>query len=132
MNRPLSLKVMVLLAFIQGVAGLLRAYNWMQIGVDLFGQGILLLPFIGVVAFIHGLFIWVVVLLYVLFAFGALLGRSWAWWSCLTAVTANLFFALSALVRGASLTEVIAWSVIPVILTFYLFSKMGRDALKIG
>ena len=40
----------------------------MQVGVDLFGQGLLLLPFIGVVAVMRGLLIAVVALLYVLFA----------------------------------------------------------------
>ena len=130
MRRPVSLKIMMLLALVQGLAGLLRGFNWIQIGVDLFGKGILLLPLIGTLAMMHGLFIWGVALLYVSFVLGALLGSRWAWWSCLIAVAVNLFLALSALVQGASLTELIAWSVIPAILIFYLFSQMGRDALK--
>jgi len=130
MRRPVSLKIMMLLALVQGLAGLLRGFNWIQIGVDLFGKGILLLPLIGTLAMMHGLFIWGVALLYVSFVLGALLGSRWAWWSCLIAVAVNLFLALSAFVQGASLTELIAWSVIPAILIFYLFSQMGRDALK--
>ena len=121
---------MMLLALVQGIAGLLRGFNWIQIGVDLFGKGILLLPLIGTMAMMHGLFIWVVALLYVFFVLGALQGSRWAWWSCLIAVAVNLLLALSALVQGAPLTEFIAWSVIPAILIFYLFSQMGRDALK--
>ena len=130
MRRPLSLKIIILLALAQGIASLLRGFNWMQIGVHLFGQGILLLPLVGTFSIMHGLFIWGVALLYVLFVLGALLGSRWAWWSCLIAVVINLFLALSAFVQGASLTELIAWSVIPAILLFYLFSQMGRDALK--
>jgi len=130
MRRPVSLNIMMLLALVQGLAGLLRGFNWIQIGVDLFGKGILLLPLIGSLAMMHGLFIWGVALLYGLFVLGALLGSRWAWWACLVAVAVNLFLALSAFVQGASLTELIAWSVIPAILIFYLFSQMGRDALK--
>ena len=130
MRPPVSLKIIMLMALAQGLAGLLRGFNWIQIGVDLFGKGILLLPLIGTLAMMHGLFIWVVALLYVSFILGALLGSRWAWWSCLIAVAVNLFLALSAFVQGASLTELIAWSVIPAILIFYLFSQMGRDALK--
>jgi hypothetical protein len=129
MKRLLSLKIMALLALVQGVFGLLRAYNWVQIGTNLFGQGLLLLPFIGAVAVMRGLFISVVALLYVLFVIGALLGRSWAW-SCLTAVTINLLLVLGALARGAPVIEAVAWSVIPVILLFYLLSQLGRDTLR--
>jgi hypothetical protein len=120
----------MLLALVQGLAGLLRGFNWIQIGVDLFGRGILLLPLVGTMAIMHGLFIWVVALLYAFFVLGALQGSRWAWWACLIAVVVNLLLALSALVQGASLTELIAWSVIPAILIFYLFSQLGRDALK--
>jgi Ca2+/Na+ antiporter len=130
MRRPVSLKIIMLLALVQGLAGLLRGFNWIQIGVDLFGKGILLLPLIGTMAMMHGLFIWVVALLYVSFVLGALQGSRWAWWSCLIAAVVNLLLALSAFVQGASLTELIAWSVIPAILIFYLFSQMGQDALK--
>jgi hypothetical protein len=130
MRRPVSLKIMMLLALVQGLAGLLRGFNWIHFGVDLFGQGILLLPLVGTVAIMRGLFIWVVASLYVLFVLGALVRSSWAWWSCLIAAVVNLLLALSAFVQGASLTELIAWSVIPAILIFYLFSQMGQDALK--
>ena len=130
MRRPVSLKIIMLLALVQGLAGLLRGFNWIQVGVDLFGKGILLLPLLGGMAMMRGLFVWGVVLLYVLFILGALLGSRWAWWSCFIAVTVNLLLTLSALVQGASLTEFIAWSVIPAILMYYLFSQIGRDALK--
>jgi hypothetical protein len=130
MRKSVSFKIILLLALLQGVFGLLRAYNWVQIGANLFGRGILLVPFVGAVAVMRGLFISVVALLYVLFVIGALLGSRWAWWSCLTAVVVNLMIVLSGLAEGAPVTEVVAWSVIPAILIFYFFSQMGRDALK--
>jgi hypothetical protein len=128
MSKSLSFKIIVLLALVQGVAGLLRGFNWVQVGVNLFGQGLLLLPFVGTVAVMRGLFIAVVAFLYVLFAIGGLLGRNWAWWPCLTAAIINLLVVLSALAQGASVVEAIAWSVIPVILLTYFISQ--RDAVE--
>jgi hypothetical protein len=130
MNRSLSFKVILFLAFLQGVFGLLRAYNWVQLGVDLFGQGILLLPIVGTVAVMRGLFISFVALLYVFSIMGALLAKGWAWWTCLTAVVLNLLLVLSGSAQGAPVLEAIAWSVIPVILLFYLFSGTKSSALR--
>ena len=48
MDRTLSLKIVGVLALVQGGLALLRAYNWVQIGSNLFGQGLLLLPVVGV------------------------------------------------------------------------------------
>ena len=124
-------KIILLLAFVQGIATLLRGFNWVRIGGDLFGQGILLLPVLGAMAVMRGLFIVAVALLYGLFVSGTLLGQGWAWWSCLTAVIINLLLVVAALAQGSALEEAIAWSIIPVILLFYLFSQTGRGALKI-
>jgi hypothetical protein len=81
-------------------------------------------------AVMRGMFVSAVALLYVLFVVGALLGKSWAKWFCFTAVIINLLLVLGGLIQGAFLLDVIAWSVIPVILLFYLFSETGRAALK--
>ena len=102
----------------------------MEVGIDLFGEGLLLLPFIGVVAVMRGLLIAVVALLYGLFAGGALLRRSWARWIGLAAAIVNLLLVLSLLTQEAPVAQAIAWSAIPVMLIVYLFSPTGRDALK--
>jgi hypothetical protein len=130
MGKSLTLKIMVALGVIQGVAGLLRGFNWVQFGSDIFRQGLFLLPMIGAVAVMRGVFIAGIALLFLLFVVGALLGKSWAWWICLTAVVVNLIIVLSALAQGGLVAEGIAWSVIPVILLFYLFSQTGREALR--
>lgn len=129
MGKSLCLKVIIVLALAQGIAGLLRAFNWVHVGVDLFGQGLVLLPFIGVIAVLRGLLIAVVALLYVLFAGGALLRFSWARWVGLAAAIVNLLMALSVLIQGAAAAQVIAWSVIPLSLIYFLPSLTGRDAL---
>ncbi|HEU4342237.1 MAG TPA: hypothetical protein VFU31_11750 [Candidatus Binatia bacterium] len=130
MGKSFSGKIILLLALVQAIAGLLRGFNWVQLGVDFLSQGLLLLPMIGAVAVMRGLFISAVALLYVLFVIGALLGRSWAWWACLPAAIVNLLLVLSVLAQGAPVAEAIVWSVIPVILLLYLFSQTGRAALK--
>ena len=130
MERLWSLKIMALLALVQGVFGLARAYNWVQIGGDLFRQGLLLLPFVGALAVMRGLFIFAVALLYVLFALGALLGRAWAWWPGLTAAIINLLLVLGAVAQGASPIAAIAWSVIPAILIIYFFSQKESHPLS--
>jgi len=130
MGKSLTLKIMVTLGVVQGVAGLLRGFNWVQIGSDIFRQGLFLMPMIGAVAVMRGVFVAGVALLFFLFVVGALLGKSWAWWICLTAVIVNLIVVLSALAQGGLVVEGIAWSVIPIILLVYLFSQTGREALK--
>ena len=130
MNRSLSFKIILFLAFLQGVFGLLRAYDWVQFGVDLFGRGTLLLPSVGAIAVMSGLIISVVALLYLLSVFGALLEKPWAWWTGLTAVVLNLLLVLPSLAQGAPVLEVLAGSTIPVILLFYLFVPRRSHALR--
>jgi hypothetical protein len=45
-------------------------------------------------------------------------------------VIINLLLMLGAVAQGALVVQAIAWSVIPVILIFYIFSQTGRNALK--
>ena len=130
MNRSLSFKVILFLAFLQGVFGLLRAYNWVQFGFDLFGQGLLLLPFVGAMAVMRGLIISVVGLLYLLSVFGALLAKRWAWWTGVIAVVLNLLLVLAGLAQGASVLDALAWSLIPAVLLFYLFTPAKNNALR--
>jgi hypothetical protein len=129
MSKSLTFKIILILALLQGVLGLLRAYNWVQLGADLFGQGLLVLPIVGTMAVMRGLFISAIALLYVLSVIGALLGKSWAWWTSLAAALLNLMVVLGGLAQGAPIFEAVAWSVVPLILLFYLFSGARRDAL---
>lgn len=132
MNKSSSCKIIALLAFLQGIFGLLRGYNWLQIGSDLFGQGLLLLPAVGAVAILRGFVIAVIALFYILFSIGMARAKTWAWWPGLTAAIANLFLVFAALINGASALEAIVWSAVPVILIFYFCStsaKVKRDPL---
>ena len=130
MIRSLSFQIILFLAFLQGVFGLARAYDWVQIGVDLWGQGALLLPFVGAAAVMRCSIIAVIALLYMLSVFGALLAKGWAWWTGLIAVVLNLLLVFSGLAYGAPVLEVLAWSAIPVILLFYLFFPRRSNAFR--
>ena len=129
MDRSPSLKVVAVLALAQGGFALLRAYNWVQIGSNLFGQGLLLLPIVGVMAYMRGLFVSIVALLYILFGVGGLLGKSWGWWPGLTAAVINLLLVFSAVVQGESLIEGLVWSVVPVMMIVSFFSRKEQHAL---
>jgi hypothetical protein len=130
MKPTWNVKIVALLALAQGVFGLLRAYGWVHVGVDLFRDGLLILPVVGTLAVLRGVFIAGIALLYFLFFCGALLGSPWAWPVCLIAVITNLLLALSAWLQGAPLMQVIGWSVVPAILLFYFFSQ--KDVTRSG
>jgi hypothetical protein len=62
--------------------------------------------------------------------FGALLAKGWAWWTGVIAVVLNLLLVLAGLAQGASELDALVWSVIPVILLFYLFTPTKNNALR--
>jgi hypothetical protein len=120
-KRPLGLMIVVVLVIVQGVLALLRANQWFQIGVDLLGEGLLLIPLLGVVAIGRGALVAGIGLLYVLFAVGALAGKNWAWWMGLIAALMNVFLVLSLVFQGAPVAQSLIWVIVPAILLYYLF-----------
>jgi hypothetical protein len=120
-KRPLGLMAVVVLVIVQGVLALLRANQWFQIGVDLLGEGLLLIPLLGVVAIGRGALVAGIGLLYVLFAVGALAGKNWAWWMGLIAALMNVFLVLSLVLQGAPVAQSLVWVIVPAILLYYLF-----------
>ena len=129
MKRPSGLVVVVVLAVIQGVGGFLRANHWFEVGVDLLGKGLLLIPFLGVVAIGRGGLVAGIGLLYVLFAVGALGGKNWAWWMGLIAALMNVFLVLSLVLQGAPVAQSLVWVIVPAILLYYL-SNAQRHSLR--
>jgi hypothetical protein len=130
MQRSVGLTVIVVLALMQGVLGILRAFKLFQIGIDLTGRGVLFLPLMGVVTFARGGLVVVIALLYILFAWGALTRRHWAWWVGLVASLVNGLVVVSTVTGGESVVQASPWVVVPVILICYLLTPAGRQALK--
>jgi hypothetical protein len=79
MERTMRLIVIAVLALMQGIVGLLRAFEWLRVGIDMSRQGILFLPILGAVAFTWGKLVFVLALGYILFALGALFHQRWVW-----------------------------------------------------
>jgi hypothetical protein len=121
LKRPLALLVVVGLVIIQGFLALLRANHWFQVGVDLLGEGLLLIPLMGLVAIGRGGVVAGMGLLYALFAVGALAGKNWAWWAGLIAALINVFLVLSLVLQGESVMHSLVWVIVPAILLYYLF-----------
>lgn len=129
MNQSLSLKIIGVLAAVQGIGGALRALHWFNVGSDLLGQGLLLLPVVGVLAYARGAVVIVLAMLFLLFAIGAFLQRSWARSLGIVLSVVNLLLAVSLAIQGDSIANAALWAVIPVVILIYLLSSAGQRAL---
>ncbi|HEY1268421.1 MAG TPA: hypothetical protein VGH16_14310 [Candidatus Binatia bacterium] len=132
MRRGFDTKVVAVLAVAQAAFGVLRAMGWFQIGSDLFGKGLLLLPVVGMVAFARGALVAAIAALYVLFAFGLWNGRSWSRGFGWSAAVLNLLLAASALIQGEFIGRALIGMIVPLIVVWHLltpgkwFSGSGR------
>jgi hypothetical protein len=129
-KRNMGLTVVAVLALVQSALGVLRTLHWFDVGSDLMGQGLLLFPMVGVLAFFRGGFVAVIALLYVVFACGALLGRSWARWLGIVVAIVTLLLVVSIVIQGESPVQALVWSIVPVVMIGYLLSPTGRQALN--
>ena len=114
------------LALVQGGFGVLRAFEWFNIGADQFGRGVLILPLVGAVAFARGGLVVVLAVLYALFAVGMLLQKSWAWWLGLIVAATSVLLVLNVLILGESVSRAGFWLIAPIIIAAYLLSPSGR------
>ena len=121
-DRGVSTAVLVIgiLAIIHAVAGVLRSVQWFDIGGDLMGQGLLLVPRVGVIAIARGVFVATLALLFIVFACALFLQRSWARWLGMALAITNLLLVLSLLLQGESLARALLWAVVPAIILIYL------------
>ena len=129
MSEALKLKIIGALAVVQGLGGALRAFYWFDVGSDLLGQGLLLLPLVGVLAFARGAIVIVLALLCLLFAYGVFKRRSWSRPLGIVISIANLLLVINLMLQGDSVVAALPWGVIPAVVLLYLFSSPGRRAL---
>ena len=130
--RSVGMTAIAVLALVQSAAGVLRALRWFDTGSDLLGQGLLLLPMVGLLAIFRGALVAGIALMYVFFAYGALLGRSWARWVGIVVATVSLLLVVSVVIQGESPARALVWSIVPVAMIWYLFSSSGSQALTGG
>ena len=127
-KRTIGLTVVAVLALVQSALGVLRALHWFDAGSDLMGQGLLILPLIGVVTIFRGVLVAAIALTYVLFACGVFLRRSWARWLGIVVAAVTLLLVVSVVIQGEMLTRALVWSIVPLIMIWYLNSSSGRAA----
>lgn len=104
-NRTFGETVVAMLALAQSVFGILRALNWLKVGSNLLGQGLFLLPLIGMVAYARGFVVALIAFLYAAFAWGIFTRRGWACSLGIAVSVVNLLLVLKCLDPGGSGVE---------------------------
>jgi hypothetical protein len=130
MERTVGLIVIAVLALMQGMVGMLRAFAWFRAGIDVSKQGILLLPILGAVAFTWAKLMLVLGLGYLLFALGALCHQRWAWGVGVGISLMTGLVVVSLLLQGAAHSWSLLWLIVPVVLVWYLCSPVGRQTFR--
>jgi hypothetical protein len=130
MERTMRLMVIAVLALMQGLVGLLRAVEWVRVGIDMRRQGILLVPILGAVALSWGKLMLVLALCYILFALGALFHQRWAWGLGLGVSLVTGLGVLYLVLEGAPIIWALLWVIVPVVLVGYLLSPVGRQEFR--
>ena len=125
-NRTVGMTIIAVLALAQSALGVLRALHWFDAGSDLMGQGLLLFPLMGVVAYFRGVLVAVIALLYVLFAWGLFLGRSWARWLGILVAVVSLLLVASVVLQGEAFGRALLWAIVPVLILIYLRLPIAR------
>jgi len=128
-TRTLAPSLIAVLALAQAALGVLRALGWFQIGSDLMGRGVMLLPIIGVMVLARGALIAGIALLYASFAWGSLQGRPWARRVGLIAAAVNLLLALSVLIQGEFIMGALLWCIVPAIVVCYLLAQPSEKCV---
>ena len=127
MSSRAAANTIVLLALVQAALGILRALQWFQVGSDLSRAGLVLYPILGLVAVARGVLVVAIALLYVLFAWAASTGRTWAPGVGLAACVLNTLAVLVLLLTGESLGAALFWIIVPALVGGYLLWT-GRPA----
>jgi hypothetical protein len=119
-----------LLALAQAAFTVLRALGWFHTGSDLMGQGLLLLPLMGMVAYARGVLIAGIALLYIFFAWALFKGSRWGRPVGFIAAAVHILLVLSVLIQGEPISQALLWLIVPVTVVGYLLAPAGRQALK--
>jgi hypothetical protein len=125
-RRSASTIIIAILAVVQGLLGLLRTAQWVEIGSDLFERGVVLLPIVGMMVIGRGILVALIAVLYGVFAWGLLARRGWARALGLVVAVAHLILAGLALAGGKFIAQDLLWVVVPVIVVVYLLGPGHR------
>ena len=124
MKRPFGITVIAILALLSGLFGLC----W---PILVFTGSAFLGPVFGTVGVIAGIFLIVGPILQLVFAFGALNLRSWAWYLGLISTGITVLGVIINLFNGASFWSAICGSTISIIIFIYLLTGRVREAFGV-
>jgi hypothetical protein len=131
-ERNASKNVIAALALIQSILGVARALHWFNAGSDLLGQGLLILPLMGMIVFARGALVIGIAVLYIVFAWGVSTRKSWARSLGIVLAVINLLLVLSVVIQGESLARAVFWAIVPVIILWYLLSPAEDPAFNVS
>ena len=121
MKRPFGITLIAILALISGLFGLC----WPTL---VFTGSAFLGPIFGTVGVIAGIFLIVGPILQLIFAFGALKLRSWAWYLGLISTGITVIGVVINLVDGASIWSALWGSILSIVIFIYLLTPNVRQA----
>lgn len=125
--RPRGLTLIAILAVVQGVSGVGLALAFLGRGIELLMRSRLIL---GLLALAVGALVAIGPALHLVFAWGALSLRSWAWWLGIVAGTVSLIGLAVVLREGEAPVLALLRAIIPVALIGYLVTPGGRAAFR--
>ena len=125
-----GMTLVAVLALAQAILAVLRSLRWFEIGSDLMERGILLLPVIAMFAYARGALVFLIALLYGLFAFGEFAGRGGFRIYGIIAAVLNLVLVVGAIVEGEAALRALLWAIVPIIILWQAFSPPERRAVK--
>ncbi|WP_447983171.1 hypothetical protein [Nitrospira sp. Nam74] len=128
MQRPVGLRVVIVLALVQMLFGAFRAVQWFELGRELIEGGIFMYPLAGRLMMVRGGLIAIIALLYLAFAIGAWARQGWAWWLGLIAAFLNVTITLWLVFDGVQVIPVLISALIALVLVCYLIAPAGRQA----
>jgi hypothetical protein len=132
MNGMSSRTVIAALALIQSLLGVGRALHWFNAGSDLLGQGLLILPLMGIIVFARGALVIGIAVLYIVFGWGIFTRKNWARSLGISLAVVNLLLLLSVVIQGEPLARAVFWAIVPVIILWYLLSPAEDPALNVS
>lgn len=121
--------IVAVLAVIQGMAGILGGFIFLQLASTFHQSGGGLSPLIVMLAEVKG-WLWVALsAMYFIFAAAAWRRKSWAWGMGLSVSVLTVLYAVSALAKGGSVVVTSVWLIVPATIMAYLLSSAGRQAV---
>jgi hypothetical protein len=134
MNRPVGVTILAIITFFAGLMGLCYAmillitsgFADFGVGEELFGIDA------RAAFFVSALLAMVGPILYLLFSYGALDMKKWAWWLGVLATGLGIVGGLIHVLNGGEFAPTVARGVLDIVIFVYLLTPHVRKAFRLG